>query len=58
LARPQTQATGMMQQAPDGGMPLYGLPIEFDGARPQYRSTPPKLGADTENILKKREGVK
>jgi crotonobetainyl-CoA:carnitine CoA-transferase CaiB-like acyl-CoA transferase len=55
LAHPQTKATEMMQEAPNGGMPLYGLPIEFNGERPRYRSAPPKLGEHTDMILK---GVK
>jgi crotonobetainyl-CoA:carnitine CoA-transferase CaiB-like acyl-CoA transferase len=58
VAHPQTTATGMMQPAPNGGMPLYGLPLEFNGERPQYRSKPPKLGEHTDMVLKMREGAK
>jgi crotonobetainyl-CoA:carnitine CoA-transferase CaiB-like acyl-CoA transferase len=44
LAHPQIEAIGMLQDSPSGGMPLLGLPLEFDGARPPYRSPPPQLG--------------
>jgi crotonobetainyl-CoA:carnitine CoA-transferase CaiB-like acyl-CoA transferase len=44
LAHPQIQAVGMLQDAPDGSMRLLGLPLQFDGERPPYRSSPPKLG--------------
>ncbi len=44
LAHPQFEAVGMLQQPPAGDMPLLGLPIQFDGERPPYRSLPPVLG--------------
>jgi crotonobetainyl-CoA:carnitine CoA-transferase CaiB-like acyl-CoA transferase len=44
VASPQTQALGMLQQAPDLDMTLSGLPLEFDGVRPPYRSSAPALG--------------
>jgi crotonobetainyl-CoA:carnitine CoA-transferase CaiB-like acyl-CoA transferase len=43
-ASPQTAALGMLQRAPDLDMTLAGLPLEFDGARPPYRVSAPKLG--------------
>jgi crotonobetainyl-CoA:carnitine CoA-transferase CaiB-like acyl-CoA transferase len=43
-ASPQTAALGMLQQAPDLDMTLAGLPLEFDGVRPPYRRSAPKLG--------------
>lgn len=45
LAHPQSKALGMLQPAPDGGMALMGLPLQFDGERPPYRSRAPDLGA-------------
>jgi crotonobetainyl-CoA:carnitine CoA-transferase CaiB-like acyl-CoA transferase len=44
VASPQTQALGILQQAPDLDMTLTGLPLEFDGVRPPYRSSAPTLG--------------
>ena len=44
VASPQTRALGMLQQAPDLDMTLSGLPLEFDGVRPPYRSYAPALG--------------
>lgn len=44
VASPQTQALGMLQRAPDLDMTLSGLPLEFDGVRPPYRSSAPALG--------------
>jgi crotonobetainyl-CoA:carnitine CoA-transferase CaiB-like acyl-CoA transferase len=45
VASPQTQALGILQQAPDLDMTLAGLPLEFDGVRPPYRFSAPTLGA-------------
>jgi crotonobetainyl-CoA:carnitine CoA-transferase CaiB-like acyl-CoA transferase len=44
VASPQTQALGILQKAPDLDLTLVGLPLEFDGARPRYRFSAPKLG--------------
>ena len=38
VASPQTAALGMLQKAPDLDMTLAGLPLEFDGVRPPYRT--------------------
>jgi len=51
LAHPQTRALGMLQDAPDGPMRLFGLPLSFDGARPPLRSSPPALGADNATLF-------
>ena len=51
IAHPQTVAVEMVQHAPDGPLPLVGLPLQFDGVRPPLRSLPPKLGAHTERVL-------
>jgi crotonobetainyl-CoA:carnitine CoA-transferase CaiB-like acyl-CoA transferase len=52
LAHPQCQALGMLQQAPDGGIPLMGVPLCFDGERPPFRASPPALGEATDVVLK------
>jgi crotonobetainyl-CoA:carnitine CoA-transferase CaiB-like acyl-CoA transferase len=43
-SHPQTQALGMMQAEREGGLPLLGLPISFDGERPALKWPAPKLG--------------
>lgn len=49
----QTQALGMMQAVPGSSIPMMGLPISFDGVRPQPRGASPLLGADTEAVFAK-----
>ncbi len=51
LEHEQTKALSMMQQSPDGAISLFGLPLTFDGERPQFRRSPPRLGADTAEVL-------
>jgi crotonobetainyl-CoA:carnitine CoA-transferase CaiB-like acyl-CoA transferase len=51
LAHPQTKALGILQQSPQGDISLLGLPISFDGVRPEFRKPPPKLGAHTEEVF-------
>jgi crotonobetainyl-CoA:carnitine CoA-transferase CaiB-like acyl-CoA transferase len=51
LANPQCQALGMLQPPPDGGVPLMGVPISFDGERPPFRNSAPPLGNATEAVL-------
>jgi len=55
LEHPQTKALEMMQQSPDGGITLLGLPLSFDGERPQFRRSPPLLGADTDEVFRNIE---
>jgi crotonobetainyl-CoA:carnitine CoA-transferase CaiB-like acyl-CoA transferase len=43
-AHPQTAALGMVQPVPEIELGLMGLPLSFDGARPQIRTRAPKLG--------------
>ncbi len=50
LAHPQTHALGLLQESPDG-LTTLGLPLTFDGERPQVRRPAPELGADTERVL-------
>lgn len=54
LDHPQSRALGMLQQAPDGGLSLMGLPISFDGERPPLRTSAPKLGEATDIVLSKK----
>jgi crotonobetainyl-CoA:carnitine CoA-transferase CaiB-like acyl-CoA transferase len=44
VASRQTESLGILQKAPDLGLTLVGLPIEFDAKRPPYRSSAPTLG--------------
>ena len=44
LAQPQVQALGQIQQVPGESFTLVGLPISFDGVRPQIRGAAPDLG--------------
>ena len=45
LAHPQVQSLGIVQNVPDAGFTLTGLPITFDGQRPPMGATAPALGA-------------
>lgn len=40
----QTKALGIIQSLDDGGPALMGMPLSFDGQRPQLRRRAPKLG--------------
>jgi crotonobetainyl-CoA:carnitine CoA-transferase CaiB-like acyl-CoA transferase len=51
LEHPQTQALGIVQQVPGASIALIGLPVSFDGQRPQPHAASPALGADTEDLL-------
>jgi crotonobetainyl-CoA:carnitine CoA-transferase CaiB-like acyl-CoA transferase len=44
VAAEQTKALGILQKAPDLDLTLVGLPLEFDGHRPPYRFSAPRLG--------------
>ena len=50
LGHPQTKALRIIETTPDG-WELVGLPLSFDRARPQQKSGPPPLGADTEAVF-------
>lgn len=54
IANPQTKALGIMQQGPEGALPTVGLPLRFDGARPEYKKAAPALGAHTDEVISKR----
>jgi crotonobetainyl-CoA:carnitine CoA-transferase CaiB-like acyl-CoA transferase len=49
VADPQTQALGQIQQ--HGELSLVGLPLSFDGQRPQFLKRAPTLGEDNPTIL-------
>jgi crotonobetainyl-CoA:carnitine CoA-transferase CaiB-like acyl-CoA transferase len=37
-------------------MRFFGLPLAFDGERPQPASPPPALGAHTAEVFSRKEG--
>jgi len=54
LAEPQTQASGMLVAAPHPRIPEYrsiGLPLLWNGTRPDVRRVPPLLGEHSEDVL-------
>ena len=46
VAHEQTAALGMISPTPDGQLELMRMPLRFDGARAEIRTTAPVLGAD------------
>ena len=44
IEHPQTVASGMMQDSPDGSFRLFAMPLRFDGKRPGFRRAAPELG--------------
>jgi len=49
---PQTTALGIIQQsAGSPALSLVGLPLSFDGARPAFAKTAPRLGEDNSEIV-------
>jgi formyl-CoA transferase/CoA:oxalate CoA-transferase len=51
---PQTQASGMLLGAAHPRLPDYrsvGLPIQWDGRRPEVRRVPPLLGEHSADVL-------
>lgn len=52
LAHEHTKASGIIQQSPDGGQALVGLPLRIDGVRPGYRRSAPAIGEGTEDLKK------
>lgn len=51
VAQPQTAALGMIQQVPGEELSLVGLPLSFDGVRPEIRLAPPRIGEHNDEIL-------
>jgi len=52
IANPQTEAIGIMRRSADDALAFVGLPLNFDGVRPNRNEPVPELGADTAAILK------
>jgi crotonobetainyl-CoA:carnitine CoA-transferase CaiB-like acyl-CoA transferase len=53
-AEPQTRESGMLVSVPHPRCPDYqsvGLPLMWDGRRPQVRRVPPRLGEHTSDVL-------
>jgi len=50
LAEPQTAALGIVQGGGPGSLPLIGLPLSFDGARPPLYGAAPALGQDNDAV--------
>src|SRR4051812_26184710 len=57
IASPQTEALGILQQAPDLVLRAAALPLEFDGVRPPYRNSAPTLGQHND-LLAERPAAK
>jgi crotonobetainyl-CoA:carnitine CoA-transferase CaiB-like acyl-CoA transferase len=55
VAHPQTEALKLIQDVPGTEMRFFGLPLRFDGQRPQSFSAPPKLGEHQHLIFKTGE---
>jgi crotonobetainyl-CoA:carnitine CoA-transferase CaiB-like acyl-CoA transferase len=55
VADPQTEAVGILRPVAHSTIPGYtdvGMPVIWNGIRPETRRTPPKLGSDTREILR------
>jgi crotonobetainyl-CoA:carnitine CoA-transferase CaiB-like acyl-CoA transferase len=50
MADPQTEALGILQNLPESGPHLMGVPLSFDGERPPLRRYAPKLGEHNDEI--------
>jgi crotonobetainyl-CoA:carnitine CoA-transferase CaiB-like acyl-CoA transferase len=50
-AAPQTAAIGMVEEAPESGLRLIGLPLSFDRIRPPMRRRAPRLGEHNREVL-------
>jgi crotonobetainyl-CoA:carnitine CoA-transferase CaiB-like acyl-CoA transferase len=58
LQHPQLQALDILQDVPGSTIPLMGLPIRFNGARPQPRHASPALGSTTLEALRALQVIK
>lgn len=56
LSHPQTDALGMLVQPNESELRLIGLPLRFDGKRPEVTSAPPALGEHS-SILTQPDSV-
>jgi crotonobetainyl-CoA:carnitine CoA-transferase CaiB-like acyl-CoA transferase len=48
---PQTAAIGMVEEVPESGLSLVGLPLSFDGSRPPMRRRAPQLGEHNSELI-------
>jgi crotonobetainyl-CoA:carnitine CoA-transferase CaiB-like acyl-CoA transferase len=55
VACEQTAALKILRRISDSTQPVVALPISFNGTRPLPKGPAPKLGADTQRILRKGE---
>lgn len=53
----QTQALGIVQRIEGSSIPLIGLPVSFNGARPQAAHVAPALGAHTSEVFSTEAAV-
>lgn len=53
-AHAQTAAVGMLQPSPDGTMRIIGLPLSFDGKRPQFETRAPGLAEHQDEVLNRK----
>ena len=51
LNEAQMDASGMLQKHPESQLDLIGLPLKFNGSRPDFRNPPPVLNQDAAEIL-------
>ena len=51
VAHPQTLATGILQDSPDGSFRLIGTPLRFDGERPAFARASPELGEANQDVF-------
>ena len=51
LRDPQIEALEILQEVPQTGVTLTGIPISFDGVRPKIRTLGPRLGEDNDRRL-------
>jgi crotonobetainyl-CoA:carnitine CoA-transferase CaiB-like acyl-CoA transferase len=51
VSHPQTAALDILRTSADGSLAFVGLPLSFDGRRPDRNEPVPDLGADTEAVL-------
>jgi crotonobetainyl-CoA:carnitine CoA-transferase CaiB-like acyl-CoA transferase len=55
VADPQTEAVGILRPVAHSTIPDYtdvGMPVTWNGAQPETRRVPPRLGSDTREILR------
>jgi crotonobetainyl-CoA:carnitine CoA-transferase CaiB-like acyl-CoA transferase len=55
VADPQTEAVGILRPVAHSMIPDYtdvGMPVTWNGTRPETRRVPPSLGSDTREILR------